>query len=189
MEPDRQFKRADDPRNQCQAIGGTGQCPFEKIEGTDYCARHQGNNKGNQRAESRKYMFAKWEQKFGAKADHPNIHSLNEEIAVLQMTLETRINNCKDDTELLMYSGQITNLVEKIAVVNEKWHKIKMQTNAVMDKQQALQFITALSEIIDEELGDVPDKGDIMKKISDRMISDLQNRTGTGLRESPINKG
>lgn len=186
-DPDKTFTRATDPRNQCQANGGQGQCPFEKANGTDYCPRHQGAGKGT-RQEIRKYAFVMWKQKFEDKADHPGINDLNEEIAVLQMTLESRINNCKDETELLMYSGQITNLIEKIAVVNEKWHKMKMQTNAVMDKQQALAFIQALSEIIDDVLGDIPNKSDMMRQISDRMVADLQNRTGTGLRSSPVNQ-
>lgn len=181
-DPDKAFTRADPfSKTRCQSIGGGGQCPFEAVNGTQYCPRHQGSNKGD-RESRRKYTSAKWMEKIGYQSTNPEIKELNEEIGILRMLVSSKLDACQDETELLMHSQQLTNLVREIGVLNEKWHKIQMQTNAVMDRTQALDFVQSIGEIIGEHIKHYPDSSDILTKISNAMIDDLNRRTGPSLR-------
>lgn len=169
-----------DPKR-CQATGQEGQCPFLAEGDTKNCLRHQGGNKTTN-ASVRKYMVAKWQESINFQADHPEIKNMNEDIGILRMLVKARLESCTDDTMLNMNAGPLINLIEKISVVNDKWHKIQMQTNTVMDKNQALDFINKLSNIVGESLADLPDATDRLKKIADQMYSELQQRTSYSLK-------
>lgn len=182
------FKRAerpDDP-NRCQATGGAGQCPYLAIgtydpaskiwTGPKYCARHGGHRvlKNEDKESQRMYMAALWKDRIGYQADHPKYKSLREEMGILRMTLERRLDFCKDDSQLMMYSGQITELVREIGKLAKTAHAIERDMGHLLDKSQAEAWIQELVGIIGNY---ITDPGDL-QNISEDMIASLEARTG-----------
>lgn len=187
MPGEQTFERVTDPAdpNRCQAVHGSiGQCPYKAVEGSKYCIRHGANNVTDPPTASgitesrRKYLVAQWQDKIGKQADHAEIKNLSEEIGVLRMLLENKLDSCKTQMDLLMAGGAITQYVRDITVSVEKWHKIEMQTNQVMDKAQALDFVHALGDIISKYITD----SEALRKISEAMIDEVARRTNYQLR-------
>lgn len=172
------FERCDaeDPRR-CQGLShkGGSQCPFKSVEGSKYCGRHGGNAilKTRAAANQRLYLLNEWNDRFGRQADHPKIKGLREELGVLRMVLETRLNNCKDDDELLMRSGQITDMVREIAKTAKICHALEMSLNIVLDKAQAQAWITEISEIIGMYLTEP----EILEMAAQDMMDSLERHT------------
>ena len=108
---------ADDP-TRCQAVTKNGQCPSAQIEGSEYCMPHGGYAVANrQRAEGlRNYNLTKFfaKQQIANHADSTHIKSLRDEIGILRVMMEERLNGCKDAHDLLLQSGPIADLVMKI---------------------------------------------------------------------------
>jgi hypothetical protein len=106
---------ADSP-DRCQTVLAEHQCNGKAIPGSRYCAMHGGNKalEGARKEEHRNYNLAKWRDKVGQKAESESLLSLKEEIGILRMMLEERLNMCNDVQDLLMNSSQITTFIEKI---------------------------------------------------------------------------
>jgi hypothetical protein len=184
---DFKFERvADNDPRRCQSTHSSQQCPYKAVEGRNYCPRHLGSDQGEKRESVKKYITAKWQDRIGSQADHPEIKNLNEEVGILRMTLEAKLNQCNDENMLLMYSSTLTTLVREIRDTVSHLHKIQMQTNSVLDRTQALDFVYKLGEIIFKEIGDLPGAPEMLKRISDAMIEDLNRRTNYGVRETKV---
>lgn len=174
----------DDP-SRCQATGGTGQCPYRAVgtrangqaewEGSKYCPRHGGNKFAEaQRKESaRLYLSAKWKEKIGNQAYHPKYKSLREEMGILRMTLETRLDFCQSAQDLLMYSGSITELVREIGKMAKVAHGIEKDMGHLLDKDQAEAWVMQLLQLIGNYVTD-PDQ---LQKLAEDMVASLEEFT------------
>lgn len=158
----------DDP-DRCQANSKYGQCTNKQIEGTKYCPMHGGDRTSNP---ARNYMLTKFQARLNRMADSPNIKSLRDEIGILRMTLEERLNQCKDSMDLIYQSGPISDLVIKIDKLVLSCHKIEYATGQLLDKQAILQFGTELVTILASEVKDE----DILARLSNR-ITELIGRS------------
>lgn len=171
------FERAkeDNDPNRCQGVGANGQCPFLAVEGTKNCARHGGARMASsQRASSeRLYKLAQWQGKLNAQASHPQIKSLRDELGILRMTLESKLDACKDEQQLLMASGHIVEMVREIAKTAKICHALEMSLGVVLDKTQAQAWVQEIGEILDRYIDDA----DVLQMISEDMLASLDKRT------------
>lgn len=176
------FERAPYPEhpNRCQALGGAGQCPFlgKKLDdGTyhKYCIRHAGQTLRTAEQKSlRMYAAAQWQVKIGAQADHPKIKSLREEIGILRMTLDAKLDSIKDEHDLILNTQSLTTLVREIRETADKCNKIEMATGQMLDRSQALSFVQEIIGIITCYLDDDPD---ILQMIAEDMIGAYDKMT------------
>lgn len=160
----------DPPQEQCQGTVASGQCPYKKEPGIDYCPRCKGAISGHQkRAAVRNYQLTKFQAKMEQKADSSAVKSLREEIGILRMTLETVINRCQDESELLMSSNKIENLVVKIEKLVTSCHRLEKSSNFLIDKTTILKLATAIIDIVTEEVNDA----DAVDKIGSRIIEEV----------------
>lgn len=137
-----------------------GQCPFrgmKKEDGTyhKYCARHQGRNTvGVEQASMDLYRAAQWQARINGHANHVSLKTLNNEVGVLRILLEERLNQCKDTTELLMSSSSISELLDKIQRMVTSCQKLDKELGQMIDKAQALKlaqnFVKIISQFIDD---------------------------------------
>lgn len=145
------FRRVEpgDPE-QCQAVTGHGQCTFGRVPGGDYCATHGGNKviENQEREKMRNYRLTKFQSRFANAASQPQIKSLRDEIGILRVLVEERINQCNDPVDLMMQSNTISDLVLKIKTTVEACHKLEEKLGVMMDKEQAIQFAMEVSEVI-----------------------------------------
>lgn len=153
---------------QCQAVTGHGQCDKRRVPGGEYCAIHGGNKvvEKQEREKMRNYRLAKFRARFAEAANQPELKSLRDEIGILRILVEERINQCHDSTDLMMQSNTISDLVIKIKSTVEACHKLEEKLGVMMDKEQAIQFAMEVSEVIARHVSD-PDQ-------LDAISSDLQ---------------
>ncbi len=165
-----EWKRVpEDSPDRCQALGGQGQCPFGKVEGSNYCPRH-GGNKGAQKLaieSKRLYQIAKFQERIDFKANHPKVKSVTDELAVLRMTLEAKLNKIQDDQELVMQSSSITEMVTSIGKLAKLLTQIDKVTGESLDRNQAKAWVSMVISIISTYVTDP----DLLTLISEDMMN------------------
>ena len=154
-------KELDDP-HRCQAtIPSKGQCinMASKTEDGKYgsfCMAHGGNRfiEKEKKDSLRNYQLDKFKARLSRHAESPGIKSLRDEIAILRMMLEERLNRCKDETDLVLQSGPISDLVMKIDKIVGSCHKLEGSMGQLLDKQAILQFASEVIEVIGDAVKD-----------------------------------
>lgn len=170
----------DDP-NRCQAGNNiTGeQCINKGVLLPDgsygkYCAIHGGVSEieNIKTAELKNYNLTKFRARISQMANSEGIKSLRDEIGIMRMMLETLINRCEDETELLISSSRISDLIDKINKLVASCHKIEGSMGQLLDKQAILQFAAEVVEIISQNIDDKI----ILNKIADEIMVALSNK-------------
>jgi hypothetical protein len=142
--------------NRCQTMDGQGQCPFVAVEGAIYCAKHRGGVavKNAEKQKVHDYRLQIWQQRMDEFTASDQIKNLTGEIGVLRMTLEQTINQCKDVTQLMMFSHKIQSLVLSIEKVVATCTKLESRQGNLLDKSQAIVFAGQIVETISRHVTD-----------------------------------
>lgn len=174
----------DDDPNRCQAVHNNLQCPFkamgervgESWTGAKYCPRHAATSNLTKRGmgveQTKTYLLTKWRGTLERHADNPKIKGLREEIGILRMTLETKLNQIKTEDELDMRSGPLMELVREIAKTVMICQKVERENGDLLDKAVAMTWISQVLQIITDEIGTAsglsPEAaGELLRRISD----------------------
>lgn len=178
MEPCEIERVPEDHPNRCQASGAKGQCINKAVPGGKYCLVHGGNKELNRQEKEniRNYQLAKFKSAFLRQADSPVLKTLHEEVAILRMVLENQINKCKDDTDLMLNSHVIGELVVKIEKVVKSCHSLESSLGGVLDKGTLLTFSTKIIDIISREIEDTKTLNRISQGILD-IVKDTNGST------------
>jgi len=168
----------EDQADRCNAVTGrTGsQCTNVAAPGSKFCLAHGGNKAAEKaaKAEVRNYQLAKFQAKLERFGDNPNIKSLRDEVAILRMILEEKLNQCADVKELIYASGPISDLVLKIDKVVNSCNKLDRTMGTLLDKSSVLQFGAELIQVISEEIDDE----DVLTAVSERILEVMQHTIG-----------
>lgn len=162
-----------DPRR-CQAVTGHGQCQYRAVENSNFCMLH-GGNKGQEKAAKenyRNYQIERYKARIDSKLASSKIINLREEIAILRMLLETKLNRVNDDVDLLINSQGIADLVMKVGDVVQKCHKLETSLDQLIDKDTLHAFGQKVIGILCDNL-----KGheDIIKKVSEELVYEIES--------------
>lgn len=92
-----------------------------------------------------------------------NTKSLRDEIGLLRLMVEARLNSCKDDLELALAAPQVAEMIAKVDKLVNSAHRLEGALGLTLDKQALLNFaekIIAISGryIAEEKLGDFGDE-------------------------------
>jgi hypothetical protein len=163
-------KEEDDPER-CQGKGPGGQCWNRRVEGSDFCIYHSGGKTQSniERQKVRNYRLAKFQNRFERHVTSPEIKSLRDEVAILRMSLEERLNQCKDEADLILQSGPIGDMIMKIDKVVLSCHKIETHMGQYLDKQALIHFASEVVAIISDEINDEV----VVNHIADRILQSL----------------
>jgi hypothetical protein len=167
---------SDDDPDRCMGVGALGQCPYKKVAPSEYCMRH-GANKTLEKQEKEKvsnYRLQMYRERVEAFAENPKVKNLREEVGILRMTLESIINRCKGDEDLLMYSNKISDLIMKIDKVVLSCNKLEIVGGQLLDRNAALLFATKIVNIIADHVEDE----DIVNNISTDILQELSALQG-----------
>jgi hypothetical protein len=165
----------EDPER-CQGMASFGQCRNKGIRfdhGTvgKFCKIHKGTASliadRNQNASN--YLLTKYQARLQRHATSPNIKSLRDEVGILRMMLEERLNRCGDDTDLMIQAGPISDLVVKVEKVVSSCHKLEGSMGQLLDKQAILQFANEMVSVIGSEVTDPAVLDRIMSKLMSLM--------------------
>lgn len=161
----------EDPRR-CQAVTGKGQCKFLSLEGNTVCRIHVSSHA---RAENKKhaevYQLTKWRDRLSRLTDESGIKSLRDEIGILRMTLESVVQKCQTDEDLIINATQIGDLVSRVEKLVISCARLEKQTGMMLDKTTALQIAGNIVSIIGEHVTDPI----IIDNISDAIIEKVLN--------------
>jgi hypothetical protein len=178
------FRRATSAEEQCQTQTTRGQCTNAMMPGSEYCPAHGGNRGYTaMRKENRRlYEIGRYQDKISRMADHEGANSFREEIAVLRMMLETRLQGCQDDHDLMMHSQTISSLVMNIEKAVGSALKLETQLGKVLTEEQATAWTAEILEIIGNHVTDPA----TLEAMSDELLQSLDKVT-TPDRESIAN--
>jgi len=134
---------------------------------------HGGNKQIQSAKESslRQYRLTKWQGKLNRFVDTPIIKSLRDEIGILRILLEERLNQTNDVQDLILQSGPISDLVLKIEKVVTSCHKLEDRMGQHLDKAAVIQLAGRFVRVISDELSDQPDRVDA---ISHKLLEIIQ---------------
>jgi hypothetical protein len=139
-----------------------------------YCLAHGGNHAmtAHTKEKVRNYnlTIAKFRANVDEKLGADDIKSLREEIAILRICLEQRLNRCEDAMDLILQSGAISDMVMKINTVVQSCHKLEGSMGHLLDKQAILQFAQVIIGIVGKTLADQPEN---INTIADEILATL----------------
>jgi len=169
-----EIKRVTDPADptRCQSVAKGEQCMMQAVPGGTFCMLHGGNKQleAQERLKVRNYRLTKWHATVDRFTDNANIKSLREEIAILRMMLEERLNTCADTSDLLLHSGPIAFMITNIEKLVSSCHKLEGSMGQLLDKAAILQFagtvITIITDVLDDEKK--------ISEIADRIIGTIK---------------
>lgn len=162
-----------DPRR-CKASAGDSQCRDVAAPGADYCLCHQGVDQTNAQS-TRLYLLAKADsqRRLLQLADHEEIRSLREEIAIIRMLIEGRMNLIKNDNDLLIQSGAINSLVLTIERLVKSAHTIEQNLGILLSKSAVISLGQTICKIIVEELDGIERYEEIVDSIMTRISTSI----------------
>lgn len=164
--------------DRCQGMRGRDQCDKKAILLPDgsrgkYCILHAGNSERSaaRKSEQMNYLLTKWKARVEQKVVSPTIKSLKEEIGIIRMLIEEKLNQCTDEYELILQSTIISKLVLDLERLVTAAHKLDISSAALLDREAIIKFSSSVIDIIAEEITD-PDK---ISRIAQRILGALPN--------------
>jgi|SRR5690606_1256665 len=151
-----------DSPDRCQASFGNGQqCCVKKVPGTEFCIKHQSHKRnGNM------YKVGAFKQRFEELVSHPDLRTLNEEVAVLRMTLESLISQTGGNQKtLILFSSKIVELIRGVRETITSCHRLELQTGKLLDKSQIITLAERIIAIISNHITDVA----VLEQISEEI--------------------
>lgn len=146
----------DDPRR-CQCIIPTrGQCYNVVVKHSQYCPAHGGNKafQAAQNKQLRNYRLSKFNARIQELGNSDGIMSLRDEVAVLRVLIEEKINRCSDEQDLLMVSGPLSDLIMKVEKVVSSCNRLESKLSNHLDKTKVLQYAQMIVQIIANHVED-----------------------------------
>jgi hypothetical protein len=100
------------------------------------------------------YRLQVWQQRVEEFAANEQITSLAGEIGILRLILEEIIVQCKTQTDLIMFSSRISDLVMNVDKIVNTFDKIENKNGNLLDKSAALVLAGKIVDIIGEHIDD-----------------------------------
>jgi len=119
----------------------------------------------------RNYRLSKFHSRAKELGDSDQITSLKDEVALLRMLIEERINSLNDTSDLLLVSGPLSDLIMKVTTVVERCHKLDARLGNLLDRSKVLQFAQVIVEIIASKIDDA----ELLDTISEEILQALSD--------------
>lgn len=182
------FTRCEDPAalNRCQGIYKDGQCPYESNEGSQYCAMHGGNQAQNKddkiKLRNLRLTRARWTARARELADSEGIKSLRDEIAILRLMLEEKLESCRGEADLMLASPVISEWIMKIEKLVTSAHRLESNLGELLDKAAVVQLTGELVAIIGEGLDS------IVEQLINDLGSEYEEKIRNAVTEEVVDK-
>ncbi len=141
----------------CQAvIPERGQCTWKAMKDSTFCKCHGGNRAAQTAATHRlnNYRLTKFQNNISRLGNSDGVKSLRDEIGILRMLMEERLEKCEDVSDLMLQSHAICDLVMRIEKLVASCHKLEGSMGQLLDKAAILQFAGEVIQIISDVLGE-----------------------------------
>lgn len=162
----------DDPRR-CQGVKPLeGQCSNKAVEGSNFCPAH-GGNRGAQKQvkkELRNYRLAQFKSRLDELGNNDNMINLRDEIAILRILIEEKMNMCKDTHDLILMSGPLSDLIMKVEKIVTSCNRLESKLGGLLDRTKILQFAQTIVQIIGKYVKDE----ESLDKIAEEIFTTLK---------------
>lgn len=157
--------------NRCERVVGDQQCLSERMDGSKYCPYHTTTAR-NTKDKLRAYMLTN--NLLSEPADRhvaaEELKSLREEIASLRGMCERRLNLLQNDAELVATMPAIQSAFVVIEKLVTSCHNMEVKLGKLIGKAALLTLAQKLVGVISEALKDVPNRNEIVDKLSDQIV-------------------
>ena len=152
MESIKKWTEADDPNQKCQALG----CPNLGVIPGKNCLAHGGNKhfEHERLATLRNYRLTQYQRRIEEFTDNDKLKSLREEIAILRLLIEERMNQLQTPTDLMLHSHALSELIMKVEKVVTSCHRLESSLGDLLDKSKLTIIIQQLITIIKTHITD-----------------------------------
>jgi len=146
----------DDPSRCQHVIPTTGQCRNKAVEGSSYCPAHGGNKayQAKQKSELRNYRLTQFKARIQELGNSEEILSLKDEVGILRLLIEEKINRCTNTNELLLVSGPLGDLIMKVERVVESCNRLESRLGNFLDRAKILTFAQTIVQIVSQYIQD-----------------------------------
>jgi len=165
----------DDDPSRCQAVLATiGQCRVKAMEGSKFCPAHGGVHAiaAKEKAEAQMYRLKKYQARLEEFSESDKIKSLRNEIGILRILIEERMNICHTDLDLMLHSSVLGDLVTKVEKLVTSCNRLEGQLGAMLDKTQALQLGSEIVEIVARHV----ENEEALESIANEIIEAIKGR-------------
>lgn len=158
----------------CKLSIGDRQCTDLSEPGAEYCRKHRGVDHTNE-VSTRLYLLAKADEqaRLLKLADHEEIRSLREEIALARMLVERRWNLIRNDNDLIMACGSVNTLLLTIERLVKSAHSIEQNLGVLLSKSAVMALGQNICRIIVEELDGIENYEAIVDSITQRILNTI----------------
>lgn len=162
--------------DQCLSMGKHGQCRFKRVPGGNHCEIHGGNKiiESQNKKSLNLYRLSKWEARIRELSLPETLKSLNEEMGILRIMLEERVNACTSATQLVLNSAGISELIVKIRDTAKVVHNLDVATGKTLDKTALTQFASEIISILSKHVDP-----DTLSLVADDLEEALERVGGT----------
>ena len=98
--------------------------------------------------ELKNYRLTKFKQRAAELSNSSALSSLTDEVAILRILIEEKVNRCEDASDLLLSSGPLSDLIIKCSTLVEKCQRLENRLNNLLDRTRVTQFAQICVEII-----------------------------------------
>ena len=166
------MERVTDPADpqRCQAPSGNGQCWGVKVEGSDYCRAHACAHRPLEKG-MRQYFLAKAQDRarLASFAEHDDIKSLRDEIALTRMMIEGLWNSAQSDVERLAIYGRVNSHILTLEKLVKTCNQIEERLGNLLAKSTLLRVGTQICQLLVTRLEGLPN----YEQLVDALIHDI----------------
>ena len=157
-------EKTDNPDERCEHPG----CINKKLNGATMCGFHGGNKQiqSQENRNIRTYRLAKFQAQLDKFANQPNIKSLRDEIGILRIMMEERLNSLNSPLEIMAHTHTISDLCMKIEKLVTSCHKLEKSMGNYLDKSAVIQLGMEIVQIITKYVKDASAIDAIAKELA-----------------------
>lgn len=147
-------------------ISGKHQCRLLAVKVGSNCVIHGGRSilEAIRKEDSIYKLKEQYRSRVDELTDHKKHFSLNEEIGVLRLLLETMFSKIDDDSSLLRSSGAMSELITKIEKLVNSAMRAEKYVGGLMSRNQAIQMIQDVVDVLAAEIDDP----DLLGRVADK---------------------
>lgn len=153
-------------------------CNYKAIEGCQHCAACGGNAElaAKQKRELKNYRLGKMRARLEHFTYSDGLKSLREEIGILRVLMEEKLNSLNSPIELIAHTHTISDLALKIEKLVSSCDKLDKSMANYLDKGQLVQLGMEIVSIINKHIEDV----DVIDKISEEFATLIERTLNEG---------
>lgn len=174
------MQRVLDPADpcRCKGVNPEGQCWNRAEEGSDFCRAHHGVNLAPAR-NMRQYLLTKVEERtrLAYFAEHDEIKSLRDEIALTRMLIEKLYNSIQNHADLLVTCGPLNKLLLTVDTLVKDSHKLEQSLGNLLGRPAVLRLGQQIVEILMVRLEGIPNHVRLVDSILDDLVPTINSAT------------